>query len=87
MFNAFEEIFTDEAFEKLDKGKWGKYDHYKAISPFYQFEKPLEEYRKIVEALGFVNCHLYMEHFKLQFRKEDFDGNFFTCFYPYFLLV
>lgn len=76
IFNAFEEVFTDEAFENLDKGKWRKYENFKALSPFYKFQNPLEEYRKLVEELQFVNCPIYSENFKMQFLKEDFDGNF-----------
>lgn len=75
MFNAFKEVFTDEAFEKLDQGKWKKYHNYKAISPFYKYENPLEEYKKCIQSVGFEDCHIRTENFKIQFLEENFDGN------------
>lgn len=80
MFTAFEEVFTDEAFEKLDQQKWKKYHNYKAMSPFYKCCNPLEEYKKCIESVGFVDCHIYSENFKIQCREDSFDGKFINIF-------
>lgn len=74
MFNAFEEVFTDEAFEKLDQGKWCKYNKSKAISPFYKYDNVLKEYEKVINNVGFIICHLYTEKFDHRLPLESFTS-------------
>lgn len=76
MFNAYEEIYTDEAFEKLDQGMWKKYNNEKAISPFYWSENRLEEYKNLINDVGFVDCNVSSQNFKIQCSLTTFEGKF-----------
>lgn len=85
MFNAFEEIYTDEAFEKLDQGKWRKYNNEKAISPFYWSENRLKEYQNLIKDVGFVDCHVSSQNYRTQSSLSAFEGKFIIYGYISFL--
>lgn len=82
-FTAFEKIFFDEVYEKMDQGKWSKYHNYKAISPFYKSKYPLKEYESIIKSLGFVDCHMFTEAFTPQMSEKSFEGKWSSIYYRY----
>lgn len=73
-FSTFQKVFTDDAYEKLDEGKWSKYENRKAISPFHKSDDPVQEYKKIIESVGFVNCHIYTEHYVPRMPQSFFES-------------
>lgn len=73
-FNVYEKPFTDEAFEMLDKGKWNKYDNWKAISPFYFCDNPMKEYEKVLKSTGFIDINIFSEHFALRISESSLEG-------------
>lgn len=75
IFHAFAETPNDQAYEVLDKGKWGKYNNYKAFSPFYKHDNPRKGYEDLVESLGFVDCHVYIEGVSPLLTEKSFEGN------------
>lgn len=75
-FIAFEKLFGDEAYDKMDQGKWVIYENRKAISPFYNSENPMREYETIIKDLGFVDCNLFIEPFKERLPEKSFEGTF-----------
>lgn len=74
-FNAFEKICTDDVYEQLDQGKWSKYNHGKAISPFYTSDNPVKEYEKVIKSVGFEDCHFFSECYKARMSEEFFKGS------------
>lgn len=74
-FSAFEKVFTDDVFERLDQGKWSKYNHEKAISPFYKYDNPAAEYENVIKNVGFEDCHIFTETYKPRMSEEFFKGN------------
>lgn len=84
IFNVFEELVVDEAYEKLDQGKWRKYNNVKGISPFYKCKNKLNEYEKIVANVGYVDCHIFWEKFEDQQPLNVFEGKVPTKYLPTF---
>lgn len=70
LFTVFKEMPIDEGLERMDEGKWMKYDHYKALSPTYKSQEGIAYYEKIANDTGFVNCHFYKEPHKMEFTEE-----------------
>lgn len=75
-FIAFQKIITDEAFDKLDEGKWSKYQNRKAISPFYKSKDPVKEYENIIKSVGFVDCQITTEHTVFRMPQDFFEGTY-----------
>lgn len=83
-FHAFEKVYTDEAYNKLDEGKWKKYNNRELISPFFKSEDPLKEYETLIKDIGFIDCHFDKIHFACSYKEQDFDGKFQCFYYLYF---
>lgn len=73
-FNSFQKLITDEVYEKLDQGKWSKYNNRERISPFSKSENPLKEYENVIESVGFVDCHIFPGSFTRRISEQYFDG-------------
>lgn len=73
-FNTLDKTYIEEAYDILDQGKWKIYNNYKAHSPFYTFENPFKEYETLIKSLGYVDCHIFLEHFKTQLPEGSFEG-------------
>lgn len=78
-FNAFQKVFTDDVFERLDQGRWSKYDHAKGISPFYEFDNPVKEYENVIKSVGFVDCHIFTQSYKPGMSEAFFKGKVLFC--------
>lgn len=70
LFTAYKEMPIDQGLERMDKGKWMKYHHYKALSPTYKSQDGISYYKKIAIDTGFVNCYFYEEHHEMEFTEE-----------------
>lgn len=73
-FIAFEKLFADEAYDRMDQGKWKKYNNRKAISPFYNSENPMKEYESLLNELGFADSNIFIEPFKDMLPEKAFEG-------------
>lgn len=76
-FVAFIKLYSDEAFDKLDEGKWCIYENRKAVSPFYKVEDPIKEYKNVVSSVGFVDCHYFTYVHKPRQPEKNLDGKYF----------
>lgn len=76
LFTAFEEMPIDQALEKLDEGKWSKYEHFKVISPTFKSEDALNYYKEIASDVGFGNCRFYRERHFMDFTEEMVNSKY-----------
>lgn len=69
----------DEPYEKLDKTKWTKYQHFSVLSPFTKSANPLEEYRNVLKKVGFLeDVVTLLENLDMYFKNEKITrGKFF----------
>lgn len=74
-FTAYEKTAIDEVFEKLDEGRWEKYNNRKAHTPFYNFENPCKEYNNLMQRSGFIDCQTFSDHIAPRFSEKDYEGN------------
>lgn len=74
LFNVFDFTVLDEPYEKLDKGKWRKYNNRNSNSPFYKCENPMKEYETLIKSFGFDDCHFHLEPLVFQVPEDIFDG-------------
>lgn len=80
MFHTLDKMFTEEAYEKLDQGKWKKYQNRKSNSPFFSSEDPMKEYISLIESLGFIDCHFSQQRFIAQLGEKEFEGRIYRSF-------
>lgn len=80
-FNAIAKVPQDEAFYNLDQGRWRNYENCKSFSPFYGNADPMKCCEKLLEDIGFVDCHLYQESFTTLHTEEQCRGKYIlnTC--------
>lgn len=77
---TFSETPIDTIFEQLDKGEWAKYDHFKSNSPFYKNQNVVEEYRRIMEEVGFDVNHIQAQpDSAMRFSEEGLEGKKIIC--------
>lgn len=77
IYTTFEHLPMDEAYEKLDETKWGKYQHSKYISAFWKSENPLNDYRELTKEVGFVENSITSEDECLRYHNvEVFRGKY-----------
>lgn len=77
--STFEESPLDQAYERLDNGKWAMYNNWRANSCFYKKENPMEEYKKVINEVGFVDIHVESEpEYLIPFNEEAFWGKYFS---------
>lgn len=73
-FMGFEKNLVDDVYQKMDKGKWSKYNHSKSLSPFYNCENPVEEYKSVIQSLGYTDCHFFVHSRKDTIPEKAFNG-------------
>lgn len=73
-FNAMGKLPQDVVFDKLDKGKWAKYDNWRSHSPFHDHSDARKGYEELLREIGFVDCHLSEELFITYHPEEAFKG-------------
>lgn len=72
---TFEKTPIDPVYEKLDKGIWSKYEHWKVYSTFYK-RNAVEEYKKIIEGAGFKDCNVeLLPDVCVTFDEKALEGN------------
>ncbi|CAG9854663.1 unnamed protein product [Phyllotreta striolata] len=77
--NYIEKSSMDYVHEEMSKNpKWGKYDHRKWMSPFFNSSNPRAEYEKIIRDAGFKNVQYLSEKRLLnpmlqEVSVEDYD--------------
>lgn len=76
-FVAFKKLYGDEAYDKLDEGKWCIYENRKAISPFYKADDPKKEYENVIKSVGFVDIHCFSDEYKPRRTENNLDGMYF----------
>lgn len=79
IYSTFEHLPLNEAYENLDKTKWGKYNHSNFISAFWKRQDPLEDFRKLTQRIGFKEIIITSQDGIL--RLPDLDtarGTFFV---------
>lgn len=74
-FSAFVRTFKDEAYDKLDKGTWSKYNNSKYKSPFHYSADPKKYYDKLISSLRYDECHLSLEVIQVPFSEKSLEGN------------
>lgn len=74
VFNGFENMFTDEVYDRLDRGKWSKYYNRHSVTPFYFCKSPEKEYEHLIESVGFVDCFITTEHVIPTLSQSLFEG-------------
>lgn len=74
-FNAITKTPIDEAYDNLDKGKWGKYENWRAHTSFHNDEDPKLQYEYLLGNVGFSDCQLFKETFTILYTEESFEGN------------
>lgn len=77
IFTAFTKTPIDEAYDKLDGGKWGKYDNWKSHIPFHNHLDPKQGYDDLLKSTGYIDCHLIKESFVTFHTEESFEGKVF----------
>lgn len=84
IFTTFDRLPMDKAYEELDKSKWKKYQHFRAMSPFWNSTNPFEDYKNLTKVVGFqedimaiVNdCYLYAPSLTIFRGKRTFYSMF-----------
>lgn len=72
IFTGFEHLPANEAYENLDKTKWSKFQHSKIMSAFWDKESPIDEYKIIIEEVGFqIDTLTLFEDLNLLFPNEE----------------
>lgn len=79
-FLIFSKTYLDDTFDRLDDGKWIKYNHRSSISPFYKCKDPLNEYKAVMEEVGFVDYQLFEEPYTTPIPEKSFESRYFSLF-------
>lgn len=74
VFLAFGKSCTDDVFERLDQGKWVKYNHIEGCSPFHDKINPVEEYSNLFKRLGYNIGIIKTKPINTQWTEESFQG-------------
>lgn len=88
IYTTFERLPVDEAYDKMDKTKWCKYQHSRFMSSFCRSENPFEEFKKLTLEIGFQedkfalidNLSLYTPNESIMRGKQFFISNFYVLY-------
>lgn len=80
VYITFERTPMDVAYEELDKTKWRKYNHSKAMSAFCKNKSPREEYQKLMSEIGFEENFITLEDERVRFPDLQTAHGEFTIF-------